>query len=151
MRMARRGPPFHPSCPRRGALAARVCGAAPAWHARDSCAAWSAPGVPARPRRSRGSLRGLLAVACMAHGQPVRGVLAAAARGLLAASCAARAASPSPARLQRPAWSMANSFARPSPPWSTRLGEDESTILSSFISLFVRLVKRNPNEPRKEI
>jgi hypothetical protein len=110
----------------------------PAWRARCS-RPWRGPGM-ARSRPLRGverpwrpSLRGLLAVA----------------RGFLAASCAVRAASPSPARLQRPARSTANSFMRPNPPWSARLGEDEPTILSSFISLFVRLIKRNPNEPRK--
>jgi hypothetical protein len=38
------------------------------------------PQRPARPRRARGILRGLLTAACAARGQPVHGVLAAAAR-----------------------------------------------------------------------
>jgi hypothetical protein len=139
-----------PAQPQR-ARPARVRGVArpQAWHARDPYAAWSAPGVPARPRRARGSLRGFLAAACATRGQLDRDVRAIAACGLLAASCAARVASPSPARLQRPVRSTNNSFARPSPPWSARPGEDEPTILLSFIILFVGHIKRNPNEPRK--
>eukprot|EP00267_Zea_mays_P046192 XP_020398542.1 vegetative cell wall protein gp1-like [Zea mays] len=69
-----------PAQPQR-ARPARVRGVArpQAWHARDPYAAWSAPGVPARPRRARGSLRGFLAAACATRGQLDRDVRAIAA------------------------------------------------------------------------
>jgi hypothetical protein len=167
-RWPQRGPPFPPRAPPGSAPARAACsrlwrGAAPgmarsllASAARPRRGALATPagrGAPLASQlargRARGSLRGLLAATCAARGQPVRGVRAAVARGLLAASYTARVTSPSPARLQRPTRSTTNSFARPSPPWSALPGEDEPTILLSFIILFVGLIKRNPNEPHK--
>jgi hypothetical protein len=135
--------------PQFGAPSPSPCAAPPPRRAAGPSAAWSAPGVLARPRRARGSLRGAWPARLRRARRNGELARVAAAHGFLAASYAAREASPSSGCLQRPTRSKANSFAWPNPPWSTRLGEDEPTVLSSFISLFVRLVKRNHNEPRK--